>query len=172
MRSGRGCAPRSREGNGGKEWDVSVEMNRDECLCKKNTTSRQQRQYPQKSAGMCLVLKQELPNATQKSLICSFKKQIKVSVLTDILLVLLALSGHRLVRSAAAVLRASTQAVRHAVHLLQRLKPAHMWEWDSACGLCQITRKHHYNLGFQIHYTLCYIIYLYIMLKVVTIRQK
>lgn len=44
-------------------------------------------------------------------------------VCTYVLLVMLALGGHRLLRGAAAVLGAATQAVRHAVHLLQGLEP-------------------------------------------------
>lgn len=43
--------------------------------------------------------------------------------LTNVLLVVLALSSHGLLRSAVTVLRAPTQAVRHAVHLLKRLEP-------------------------------------------------
>lgn len=49
--------------------------------------------------------------------------EMSAPVLTYVLLVVLALSGHRLLRSAVAVLRAPTQVVRHAVHLLQRLEP-------------------------------------------------
>lgn len=44
-------------------------------------------------------------------------------VCTYVLLVMLALGGHRLLRSAVTVLRAATQAVGHAVHLLEGLEP-------------------------------------------------
>lgn len=43
---------------------------------------------------------------------------VAAPVLTYVLLVVLALSSHRLLWSAVTVLRASTQAVRHTVHLL------------------------------------------------------
>lgn len=41
-----------------------------------------------------------------------------VTIFTYVLLVVLALSSHRLLWSAVTVLRASTQTVRHTVHLL------------------------------------------------------
>lgn len=44
-------------------------------------------------------------------------------VCTYVLLVMLTLGGHGLLWSAVAMLRAATQAVGHAVHLLERLEP-------------------------------------------------
>lgn len=44
---------------------------------------------------------------------------------TDVLLVVLALCGDRLLRGAAAVLRAATHAVRQSIHLLERFEPTH-----------------------------------------------
>src|SRR4029434_2985772 len=56
---------------------------------------------------------------------CGDAERERGAALTDVLLVMLALGGHRLLRSAGAMMGAARQPVAHAVHLLQWLKPAH-----------------------------------------------
>lgn len=60
---------------------------------------------------------------------------------TDVLLVVLALSSHRLLRGAATVLRAPAQAVRHPVHLLQRFEPTETEERTCTLAWLERARK-------------------------------
>ena len=99
-------------------------------MCKVKTTCGQIREH-KSSTVMKAVIKKEVRRMINKALLHISGHAVS---LTYVLLVVLALSSHGLLWSAATVLRAPTQAVRHTVHLLQRFEPTHTGE-EGTCML-------------------------------------